>query len=345
MNYKHPMMTLSQFRKIENPNSESTAKICTVGTLKDNITFAHDIDKLPQDQHYLWYTEECLATGIDGFSNMYKHNKLKICCLGITYLTNKRQLKLPVEWEGDAFTSPKIIISSEKLYHFNKETEGIQTIISPIIDQSIWITPNNEEPIINLLGSQKHLISLDTFNQSQENALNMVSLGAFRNDCTHADIMLHDTATVYFDINAIRQDQNPNNGNAPICGFSIEEACLIMKYIGNSPNINTINICGLNTETTDIKETKIVNTMLWYYLEGRAQQMSLSHANAPTQEYVIDFEDIDMPLTFKLNQESGRWFFKSPLDEVSVYACHEDDFKMAKENILSNRITKILEHL
>jgi hypothetical protein len=46
-----------------------------------------------------------------------------------------------------------------------------------------------------------------------------------------------------FDINAIAHSFAPSNTLSPN-GFSGEEACVLMRYAGMSPNINSIGIYG-----------------------------------------------------------------------------------------------------
>ena len=55
-------------------------------------------------------------------------------------------------------------------------------------------------------------------------------------------------------------------------GFNGEESCVLMRYAGMSPNVNTIGIYGYDPDKDQHDLTaKQISQMLWYLLDGRSR--------------------------------------------------------------------------
>ena len=74
-----------------------------------------------------------------------------------------------------------------------------------------------------------------------------------------------------FDISAIAQLMRLPTALSPN-GLTGEEACVLMRYAGMSPNINTIGIYGYDeSQDRDGLTAKQISQMIWYVMDGRSR--------------------------------------------------------------------------
>ncbi len=113
-----------------------------------------------------------------------------------------------------------------------------------------------------------------------------------------------------FDISAIANAFAPANLVSPN-GFNGEEACILMRYAGLSPNVNTVGIYGFNPEKDkDSLTARQVSHMIWYLVDGRSRAK---------REARLDEKDSFVELPYCLCR-SGHYFFAKQKNQSLVDA-------------------------
>lgn len=140
---------------------------------------------------------------------------------------------------------------------------------------------------------------------------------------------------VSFDISAIANAYAPSNTLSPN-GFTGEEACVLMRYAGMSPSVNSIGIYGYNaTHDKDELTAKQISQMIWYVLDGRSRgsrEAKLNETHSFT-EYHIAFAEIET--IFLQSKKTGRWWMQLP--DKKFIACSYKDYLLASSNEIPER--------
>ncbi|MGN6419075.1 MAG: arginase family protein [Pseudobacter sp.] len=138
-----------------------------------------------------------------------------------------------------------------------------------------------------------------------------------------------------FDIAAIAHAFAPANGITPN-GFNGEEACILMRYAGLSPNINTVGIYGyLAEKDRDNLTAKQISHMLWYLIDGRSrgQREAKLDEKESFNEFTIAFAEIET--VFLQSKRTGRWWMQLP--DQQFIACSYKDYLLASSNEIPER--------
>lgn len=147
--------------------------------------------------------------------------------------------------------------------------------------------------------------------------------------------VLRNSNMLSFDISAIAHTYAPSNFLSPN-GLSGEEACLIMRFAGLSPNISSIGIFGYVPEQDDHELTaKQIAQMLWYAIDGRNKGQR--EANLNDKEYFIEYHTAfaEVETTFLQSKKTNRWWMQLP--DQKFIACSYQDYLRASSNEVPER--------
>ncbi len=153
--------------------------------------------------------------------------------------------------------------------------------------------------------------------------------------------VLRNSNMLSFDICAIAHTYAPSNFLSPN-GLSGEEACLIMRFAGLSPNISSIGIYGYVPEQDDHELTaKQIAQMLWYAIDGRNKGQR--EANLNDKEYFIEYHTAfaEVETTFLQSKKTNRWWMQLP--DQKFIACSYQDYLLASSNEVPERWLRALE--
>lgn len=138
-----------------------------------------------------------------------------------------------------------------------------------------------------------------------------------------------------FDISAIANAYAPANSVSPN-GFNGEEACVLMRYAGMSPNVSSIGIYGYRPQyDRDELTARQISHMLWYVLDGRSRgrrEASLDERDS-FNEYHTAFAEVET--TFLQSKKTGRWWMQLP--DKKYIACSYKDYLLASSNEIPER--------
>jgi hypothetical protein len=139
-----------------------------------------------------------------------------------------------------------------------------------------------------------------------------------------------------FDISALAYAFAPANTTVSPNGFNGEECCVLMRYAGMSPNVNTIGIYGYDPDKDQHDLTaKQISQMLWYLLDGRSRGRKEAKIDERESfnEYHMAFAEVDT--TFIQSKKTGRWWMQLP--DKRFIACSYKDYLLASSNEIPER--------
>ncbi len=138
-----------------------------------------------------------------------------------------------------------------------------------------------------------------------------------------------------FDISAIANAYAPANSISPN-GLNGEEACVLMRYAGMSPNVKSIGVYGYNPHhDRDELTARQVSQMLWYVLDGRSRGKREAELNEKESfnEYHMAFAEVET--VFLQSKKTGRWWMRLP--DNRFIACSYKDYLLASSNEIPER--------
>ena len=199
---------------------------------------------------------------------------------------------------------------------------------------------------ISIIGVQKHLCALRSYENCTNSIFNFMRLSDIRNDISVAEVILRESKDVIFDVNAIRHADLPGDHSSSSNGLYMEEACQLMKYLGASHHLTSLDITNINyNNLAHSKYYDSIATLLWYFIEGTSFRQSLTEAALDKKEYVVYPEGADSPIHFFNENQSNRWWCSLTDSSGNLIACSPSDYENAKNGRYSDRLIKILDLL
>ena len=121
------------------------------------------------------------------------------------------------------------------------------------------------------------------------------------------------TDLISFDLNAVRQIEAPGQYFGSPNGFYAEEACQIAHYAGMADQLKVAGFFNLipNLDHQQLS-AKLMAQIIWHFLEGFHFKVTEDPEKHPSEfsEYIIEMDDVDLPLTFYQSRKTGRWWMK-----------------------------------
>lgn len=160
-------------------------------------------------------------------------------------------------------------------------------------------------------------------------------VGSVKENIDEMEPVIRNSNLFSFDISAIASAYAPANTISPN-GLNGEEACVLMRYAGMSPNVNSIGIYGYHADQDrDDLTAKQIAHMLWYVLDGRSRgkrEAALDEKDS-FNEYHTAFAEVET--TFLQSKKTGRWWMQLP--DKKFIACSYKDYLLASSNEVPER--------
>jgi len=160
-------------------------------------------------------------------------------------------------------------------------------------------------------------------------------VGSVKETLDEMEPVIRNSNMFSFDVSAIASAYAPANTISPN-GLNGEEACVLMRYAGMSPNVNSIGIYGYDVQhDKDDLTAKQIAHMLWYVLDGRSRgkrEASLDEKDS-FNEYYMTFAEVET--TFIQSKKTGRWWMQLP--DKKFIACSYKDYLLASSNEIPER--------
>jgi formiminoglutamase len=160
-------------------------------------------------------------------------------------------------------------------------------------------------------------------------------VGSVKETIEEMEPVIRNSSFVSFDISAIAHAYAPSNTVSPN-GLNGEEACVLMRFAGMSPNVNSIGIYGFDAgHDRDELTAKQIAHMIWYIMDGRSRgrrEVELNQRDS-FNEYHIAFAEVET--TFLQSKKTGRWWMQLP--NKNFIACSYKDYLLASSNEIPER--------
>jgi len=160
-------------------------------------------------------------------------------------------------------------------------------------------------------------------------------VGSVKESIDEMEPVIRNSNMFSFDITAMASTYAPANTLSPN-GLNGEEACVLFRYAGMSPNVNTIGIYGYDVQhDKDELTAKQISHMLWYILDGRSRGRREANIDERDSfnEYHTAFAEVET--TFLQSKKTGRWWMQLP--DKKFIACSYKDYLLASSNEIPER--------
>ena len=187
----------------------------------------------------------------------------------------------------------------------------------------------------NHVGFQSYFVHPRMLETMDKLRFDCYRVGHVKESIDEMEPVIRNSNLVSFDISSIGNAYAPANTLSPN-GFNGEEACVLMRYAGMSPNVNSIGIYGYDTRNDrDDLTAKQIAHMIWYMLDGRSRgrrEAKLDEKDSFT-EYHTAFAEVET--TFLQSKKTGRWWMQLP--DKKFIACSYKDYLLASSNEVPER--------
>lgn len=187
----------------------------------------------------------------------------------------------------------------------------------------------------NHIGFQSYYVHPRMLETMDKLRFDCYRVGSVKENIDEMEPVIRNSNLFSFDISAIAHAYAPASSASPN-GLNGEEACVLMRYAGMSPNVNSIGIYGYDTQhDKDDLTAKQIAHMLWYVLDGRSRgrrEASLDEKES-FNEYHTAFAEVET--TFLQSRKTGRWWMQLP--DKRFIACSYKDYLLASSNEIPER--------
>jgi arginase family enzyme len=187
----------------------------------------------------------------------------------------------------------------------------------------------------NHIGFQSYYVHPHMLETMDKLRFDCFRVGHVKESIEEMEPVIRNSQMFSFDISAIAAAYAPANTVTPN-GFTGEEACVLMRFAGLSPNITTVGIYGYLPDRDMHQLTaKQISQMLWYFIDGRSRgkrEASLEEKDS-FNEFHTAFAEVET--TFLQSKKTGRWWMQLP--DKKFIACSYKDYLLASSNEIPER--------
>jgi len=195
----------------------------------------------------------------------------------------------------------------------------------------------------NHIGFQSYFVHPGMLETMDKLHFDCYRVGSVKENIDEMEPVIRNSNLFSFDIKAIANAYAPAHSLSPN-GLNGEEACVLMRYAGMSPNVNSIGIYGYDAQfDKDELTAKQISHMLWYVLDGRSRgrrEAQIDERDSFT-EYHLAFAEVET--TFLQSKKTGRWWMQLP--DKKFIACSYKDYLLASSNEIPERWLRAQERV
>lgn len=187
----------------------------------------------------------------------------------------------------------------------------------------------------NHIGFQSYYVHPRMLETMDKLRFDCYRVGSVKENIDEMEPVVRNCQLMSFDISAIAHAYAPAINISPN-GFNGEEACMLMRYGGLSPNISTVGIYGYIPERdTDHLTAKQISQMIWYFIDGRSR--GRREAGLDEKDSFNEFHTAfaEVATTFLQSKKTGRWWMQLP--DKKFIACSYKDYLLASSNEIPER--------
>ncbi|WP_290794477.1 formimidoylglutamase [Flavihumibacter sp. UBA7668] len=160
-------------------------------------------------------------------------------------------------------------------------------------------------------------------------------VGTIKEQIDEMEPVLRNCRMVSFDLSAIAHAYAPGSAISPN-GLNGEEACVLARYAGMSPMVNSFGIYGYQPGTDSNQLTaQQISQMIWYFVDGvsKGKREATIKERESFYEYNTAFAEVET--VFLQSKKTGRWWMQLP--DARFIACSYKDYVIASNNDIPER--------
>ncbi|MFN3951235.1 MAG: formimidoylglutamase [Thermaurantimonas sp.] len=203
------------------------------------------------------------------------------------------------------------------------------------------------------IGYQTYMVSPDEIQLMEKMYFDYYRLGDLR-PVKRVEPLVRNADIVSFDMMSIKAADNPGHAQVQPNGFTGDEACSVMRYVGLSDKLSAIGIFGYNPAFDHHSiSAALASQMLWYFIEG----FFLRKGDYPLiskkdfLKFTVIIEDGDYHIIFYKNPKTGRWWMEVPATAANdqtrerhlLIPCDEEDYNNAINQEIPLRWWKVYQ--
>ena len=276
-------------------------------------------------------------------STLFNHFKTTIVDIGTLNTNNNSSIYQVISELQDGYIVPVLLgIDQQSFIDFCKamSLENKLDTAAHISNTAICSTENYT---IENIGYQRHLTPKYILEEIQDSLTPGLSLGTMRNNKKIVEPILREVNYLHFDLASIRSSDCPTKTNSFPTGLYAEEACQVMRYIGEGLKLKliTFDTTGLGEESA--QEAMLIAEMLWYLHEGIDKRPEFHPAiSTDFKEFVIELNEIDHSLIFLQCNKSGKWWLQKEKGSNAYISCAYEEYEQSINNEIPDRLLKLL---
>ncbi len=187
----------------------------------------------------------------------------------------------------------------------------------------------------NHIGFQSYYVHPRMLETMDKLRFDCYRVGSVKENIDEMEPVIRNCQLLSFDISAIAHAFAPAINISPN-GFNGEEACMLMRYGGLSPNISTVGIYGYIPEhDKDHLTAKQISQMIWYFIDGRSRGRREARLDEKDSFNEFHTAFAEVATTFLQSKKTGRWWMQLP--DKKFIACSYKDYLLASSNEIPER--------
>jgi formiminoglutamase len=187
----------------------------------------------------------------------------------------------------------------------------------------------------NHIGFQSYYVHPGMLETLDKLRFDCYRVGSVKESIDEMEPVIRNSHLISFDIQSLAQAFSPASTLSPN-GFTGEEACVLMRYAGLSPTVNTIGLYGYEAAADrNGASAEQLAHMIWYVLDGRSRGRREAHLDERDafNEYIMAFAEVQT--IFLQSKKTGRWWMQLP--DKQFIACSYKDYLLASSNEIPER--------
>jgi arginase family enzyme len=239
------------------------------------------------------------------------------------------------------------------LHGFEKEELGL-VLVDDRIDNienegaaadEFFINNLPDRTAVTLLAGQSYFIGeqwQDLLAEGTNGAL--LTLGEIRADYKEIEPLIRMADLVSFDFGALKVAEAPGQYRISPNGLTGEEACQIAWYAGLATTPAWFALFGYYSPNDPATLGAMMAAQIsWYFIHGATKKLDDEPVDEATnfEQFVLDIEGLDEPVTFLVHPISQRWWMEVPSEDCTLFPiripCSRKDYLKACNNEISEK--------
>ncbi|MFT5165353.1 MAG: formiminoglutamase [Saprospiraceae bacterium] len=237
--------------------------------------------------------------------------------------------------------STNLVCIDERIRYDYASTDADQYYLNNIINAE-----NSNLFNLGVIGSQSHFTSEALLKMMNNRNFDHIRLGKLKGEAEDVEPFIRDADILFFNLNALKQSEAPGIESPSPSGLLSEEACKLSRYAGISDKLTSIGFYGFYSENDRCNQTsQVLAQLIWYFLDGFYHRIGDYPASMDgLVEYIVEFKNLEKPVTFWKSKKSGRWWMQIPVktkkkhQRHKLIPCSYNDYQLACKDSIPDRL-------